>query len=276
MACRVGWLCVLAGLSAFVGCASWQSRHEIKLPATNTVQLDQLIVHSNSPLPAKHRLLEELNSLREAVNGKLTLPPSDEKIHVYLFSEAAELRTYVQKNYPGFPDRRAMFIESDTQLEVYAFWGDRVAEDLRHEVAHGYLHSVVPRIPLWLDEGLAEYYEVPRGSRGLNQGHVRQIIEAFKAGWQPNMVRLESLESAAKMDQRDYAEAWAWAHWMLETSPERLALIRAYLADVRSLGPAEPLSSRLAKVEADPNRKFNEYVTALAKTFEMKPIEAAK
>ncbi len=200
MACRVGWLCVLAGLSAVVGCASWQNRHEIKLPATNTVQLDQLIVYSNSPLPAKHRLLEELNSLREAVNSKLALPPSDEKIHVYLFAEAAELRTYVQKHYPGFPDRRAMFIETDTQLEVYAFWGDRVAEDLRHEVAHGYLHSVVPRIPLWLDEGLAEYYEVPRGSRGLNQGHVRQIIEAFKAGWQPNMVRLENLESAAKMD----------------------------------------------------------------------------
>ncbi len=63
---------------------------------------------------------------------------------------------------------------------------------------------------------------------------------------------------------------------MLETSPERLSLIRAYLADVRSLLPAEPLSSRLAKVEADPNRKFNEYVTALAKTLEMKPVEGAK
>ena len=105
------------------GLRSWQSRHEIKLPATNTVQLDQLIVYSNSPLPAKHRLLEELNSLREAVNSKLALPPSDEKIHVYLFSEAAELRTYVQKHYPGFPDRRAMFIETDTQLRGVCLLG---------------------------------------------------------------------------------------------------------------------------------------------------------
>jgi Protein of unknown function (DUF1570) len=276
MACRVIWFVVLVGLSAVAGCASWQNRHEIKLPASNTVELDQLVVHSNSPLPAKHRLLDELNNLRGAVNDKLGLPPSDEKIHVYLFSEAGQLRTYVQRNYPGFPERRAMFIESDTKLEVYAFWGDRVAEDLRHEVAHGYLHSVVPRIPLWLDEGLAEYYEVPRGSRGLNEGHVRQIIESFKSGWEPNMVRLENLESAAKMDQRDYAEAWAWAHWLLETSPERLALVRGYLADVRSIGPAESLSSRLTKLEPDPNRKFNEHVTALSKALGMKPAEVAK
>jgi uncharacterized protein DUF1570 len=266
MTARVPIVVFVIGVSAVLGCASWRVRHPGELPVTNRMQLDQLVVYSDSPLPARHRLLEELNSLRAAVNGKLALPPSDEKIHVYLFAEAARLRTYVKAHYPGFPDRRAMFIESDTRLEVYAFWGDRVAEDLRHEVAHGYMHSVVPRIPLWLDEGLAEYFEVPRASQGLNDGHVRQLVEAFATGWQPNLIRLETLESAAKMDQRDYAESWAWAHMLLETTPQRLALLRAFLSDMRTSDSNEPLSSRLSKVEPQTTQRLHEHVTALGKT----------
>ena len=73
---------------------------------------------------------------------------------------------YLTRNFPSVPSRRAFFLETDTRLAVYAHWSDRVAEDLRHEVAHGYLHSVVPGLPLWLDEGLAEYFEVPRGQNG--------------------------------------------------------------------------------------------------------------
>jgi len=242
---------LLAAMTALGGCANWRTRGATAggLPTSNRMDFEQLVVYSNSPLPAKHRLLAELDSQRAAVNGKLALPPSDEKIHVYLFGEAALLHTYVHAHWPDFPDRRAMFIETDTRLEVYAYWGDRVAEDLRHEVAHGYLHSVVPRIALWIDEGLAEYFEVPPGRLGLNDGHVVQLADELKTGWQPNLVRLENLPSAAEMNQRDYAEAWAWAHLLLETTPDRLAMLQAYLSDVRTGGSSEPMSSRLAKAE---------------------------
>jgi hypothetical protein len=73
---------------------------------------------------------------------------------------------FLSKRFPSVPSRRAFFVESDTRLAVYAHWSDRVGEDLRHEVAHGYLHSMVQGLPLWLDEGLAEYFEVPRGNNG--------------------------------------------------------------------------------------------------------------
>ena len=120
-------------------------------------------------------------------------------------------------------------VESDTRLMVYAFWGDHVAEDLRHEVAHGYLHAVVRNLPLWLDEGLAEYFEVPRGSRGLNKPHVEELRSSLDRGWQPDLRRLESLQSVDQMTQLDYAEAWAWVHYLLETSPEHAEFLRSYL-----------------------------------------------
>ena len=56
------------------------------------------------------------------------------------------------KEFPDFPQRRAIFVETDAQLAVYAHWGPHVAEDLRHETAHGYLHSSTSHLPVWLDE----------------------------------------------------------------------------------------------------------------------------
>ena len=130
------------------------------------------------------------------------------------------------RNFPNVPSRRAFFLETDTRLAVYAHWSDRVAEDLRHEVAHGYLHSVVPGLPLWLDEGLAEYFEVPRGQNGLNQPHVELLSDMVEHdGWQPNLTGWRSLTDAAQMDQRDYAESWAWVYFMLHSPPERREML---------------------------------------------------
>jgi hypothetical protein len=227
------------------------------------VVLDQLWVYSDFYLPQRHRLLDELKVQRGTLSAKLALPTSDEPVYVYLFSTAEQFRKFVNKNYPEFPTRRAFFVESDTRLMVYAYWGDRVAEDLRHEVAHGYLHSVVPSIPLWLDEGLAEYFEVPHGHQGLNRPHLQEIANAQAKGWEPDLRRLESLASASDMTQLDYAEAWAWAHFLLETTPERQQLLRAYLQSLQQEGVPEPVSTKLRGLHLDYERKLVDYLAWL-------------
>ncbi len=161
-ASRLRVACVCAAV-VFCGCATYISKSPLPaLPDGHDVVLDQLVVHSNFELPGQHRLLQELNAQRADVSNRLGLPISDEPIHVYLFADAGRFGEFMQLRFPTFPHRRAFFVETDTQLSVYAHWGDRVAEDLRHEVAHGYLHAVVQNLPLWLDEGLAEYFEVAR------------------------------------------------------------------------------------------------------------------
>ncbi len=165
---------VCAVVLALGGCRlPW--RTYLVLPARYNVTREQLIVHSDFALPANHRLLEELAARRYDLQELLGLPMADEPIHIYLFDTSDEFRTFVGLYHPNFPARRAFFLETDTRLQVYAQWGDRVAEDLRHEVTHGYLHSVVPNMPLWLDEGLAEYAEGPRGGHGLNASHLELL-----------------------------------------------------------------------------------------------------
>lgn len=259
---RLAAAAALLMLSA--GCSVWHRNGGGNLPQATSTVLDQLTVYSDSSLPQRHRLLEELNTQRQLLCNKLNLTHSDKHIHVYLFGSAKELKGFIRQRHPDFPDRRAFFVETDTRLAVYAYWGDRVAEDLRHEVAHGYLHSMVPHLPLWIDEGLAEFFEVPRGDRGFNVRHVREIQAAQSAGWHPDLRRLERLQSAADMNQMDYAEAWLWAHFLLESTPERLELLRGYLQALRSEETPTPVSQRLRELHLDYEKKLAEHLATIS------------
>jgi hypothetical protein len=254
---------LLALMAAWPGC-SGLSQNLPALPARYAVVSEQLQVHSDFPLPQHHRLLDELRLLRGTVQTTLDLPSSDEPVHVYLFEDDDRFQAFLKQHYPEFPARRAFFVKTDTVLAVYAHWGDRVAEDLRHEVAHGYLHAALPDIPLWLDEGLAEYFEVPRGEAGLNRPHVDLLVaQAKAAAWQPDLRRLERLTSAADMTQTDYAESWAWVHMMLEGGGPPRELLLRYLKSLRQPGPVEPLSAQLARLGRPPEQMVSEHLARL-------------
>lgn len=253
---------ILACLLLIAGCATTWTKPQLDLPDRYTIVRDQLVIHCDFQVPARHRLLDELSARREDLRRELAYASSDEPIHVYLFEDADRFREVVLEERPEFPNRRAFFVESDTRLEVYAHWGGYVGEDLRHEVTHAYLHSVLPNIPLWLDEGLAEYFEVPRGRHGLNHDHLNRIVARPPVEPKgavtpptspreslyrlPDLARLESLPANQFLPQDDYAECWAWVHFLLESSSETKLLLREYLYRLHVDGSTVPLSSRMA------------------------------
>ena len=244
------------------GCATIWTKPPLDLPDRYTIVRDQLVIHCDFEVPARHRLLDELSARREDLRRELAYASSDEPIHVYLFEDADRFHEFVREERPDFPNRRAFFVETDTRLEVYAHWGGYVGEDLRHEVTHAYLHSVLPSIPLWLDEGLAEYFEVPRGRQGLNRDHLSRVVAKPAVGEggvvvtpvnprdalyrTPDLTRLESLHSDQFLPQDDYAECWAWVHFLLQSTPEAKLLLREYLYRLHVDGSTVPLSSRMA------------------------------
>ncbi len=248
---------LLLAAPALVGCMTLQryNGHSAEsLPTDHLLMLGQLVVHSDFPLAEDHRLLLELQNLRGDVLNELQLPSSNEPIQVYLFETTEELQRFARARYPNFPERRAFFLESDTRLAVYAYWGDRVAEDLRHEVAHGYLHASIPRIPLWLDEGLAEYFEITRGEQGLNRPHVEELRAALAVGqWKPDLSRLQKLTDGGGLRQIDYAESWLWTHWLLHSTPQGKATLQTYLRSLRGQPEQElDLAAALSQQFPDP------------------------
>lgn len=239
--------------------------HQLPTPEVHELPAGQLVFHSDFELPREHRLVRELILERDDICTTLGIPATDEPIHVYLFHNADRYQDYLVRNFPTVPSRRAFFLETDTRLTVYAHWSDRVAEDLRHEIAHGYLHAALPNLPVWIDEGLAEYFEVPRGLGGLNQPHVALLSDSIKEDhWQPNLRRLESLTESAQMNQRDYAESWAWVYFMLHSPPEKRELLTNYLADLRAKGSAQTISVRLAALKVSPEEPLTKYIATLS------------
>jgi len=259
-------------VAAAVGCASGVLERSAALPVRHAVVLDQLVIHSDTRMTKQDRLFDELRALRETIKSTLALQLSSEPIHVYLFENESRFKSYLHKIYPDFPDRRAFFVQQEHSLAVYAHRGDRVAEDLRHEVTHGYLHASFPSIPLWLDEGLAEYFETPRGDSGLNRPHLELLTTLMaRDGWRPNLSRLEQFTNAADMKQADYAESWAWVHLMLESIPQRREMLQNFLRTMRRDGPPEPLSAYVASALPQPDALLIEHLNQLAKKHQANP-----
>jgi hypothetical protein len=252
---------VLCSLLVVSGCRGFP-RPNI-LPTAHQVPAEQLVFHSDFKMAANDPLIRKLTDERAEICTTLALSGSSQPIHVYLFRDAESYGQFLARRFPNVPARRAFFVESEGGLMVYAYRSERVGEDLRHEVAHGYLHSMVPGLPLWLDEGLAEYFEVPEGSDGLNPPHVALLGDLMQHNhWQPNLGRLATLTDAGQMDQRDYAEAWAWVYYLLHSEAENRSLLLEYLADLRSKQIVEPLPARLAARNAEPQTSLAEFLMA--------------
>lgn len=235
-----------SGLPGGMAASMMGSGADSGLPTRSEVAAGQLVIHADFQIAGQHRLVRELDTLRVDVSQELGLPISDEPVHLYLFDSTARYDAFVARQYPTFPARRAFFVETDTTLSVFAVWQERVAEDLRHETTHGYVHAVVPAVPLWLDEGIAEFFETPRNERGLHHGHVAHLAGRLLEGtWRPDLERLDALGSPGEMSQDHYAEAWCWVHWLLRTTPERRELLQNYLVAIRRDPDTPPLSTVL-------------------------------
>jgi len=254
---------LLAIALAFSGCQAVD--RPIALPVKHQVKCEQLLVLSDFKLQKDHELIRELSTLREQEAQLLELPLHRDPVVVYLFNNETEYRKYMAVTYPKLPPRSAYFVGSSTELAVFTHWGQSVREDLRHEYTHGLLHSAMKRVPLWLDEGLAEYFEVSGPQPGrINREYATKLSALLAQGWRPNLKRLEGLGDDAQMRRSDYQEAWAWVHFMLHGSPEAKHVLLSYLKDLRNIPDPKPISKRLAVECPDFQERSMSYMARLA------------
>lgn len=259
--------CGLTGLSLLAGCHSTRKNADLQtvsLPGRHSVQADQLVLLSDFRIDYNHEVIVDLKELRGDVLDVLELQPSDRPVVVYLFENEQLYYDYLKSTWPMLPYRRAYFFGNSYELAVYTSWGDKVQEDLRHEFTHGILHSTLRTVPLWLDEGIAEYFEEAGEEPGtIKRKAVERLSLALSNGWKPNLKRLESLREVADMGQSDYEESWAWIHFLLHGDPAVRQTLINYLANLRTTLNPEPLSNRLDETMLTADDRFASYVASL-------------
>src|SRR5262245_60900037 len=239
------------------------------LPSKHTLRIAQFYFFADFKLDPDHPIFRELGDLRDQVYRELQLTSANNLIHVYLFEDRERYDRFMKSRYPDLPSRRAFFVAqpraigAGDELLVYTFWGDRVRQDLRHELTHALLHSVLKDVPLWLDEGLAEFFELPPGNDGLNPQHLEQLR---KGPFAPDLARLERMHQVSDMAPAEYREAWAWVHLMLRGPAEGRAVLLAYLQQLRTNPAPGPLQPRLTAALPGLADAFEMHLGQLART----------
>lgn len=190
----------------------------------------------------------ELTAVADDVSNVLQIRQSDVKVHVVLFGTEREYQRYMRAYFPQLPQRRALFIQDRGPGMLFAHWSAQVGEDLRHEVAHALINASGQELPLWLDEGIAEYFEAPSGNRFAGSGHLKEVVQRTERGWIPRLDELDQIDALADFTTAHYRDSWSWIHFMLHRNrPARRILVR-YLSDVRSGAEAMPLAKQLRRL----------------------------
>jgi len=252
---------VAAFLLLATGCATIGDRGQPLVPTQFQTRTGPYIVFTNYALPVEEGVVKQLVDLQSQIEATLgfRVEAGEHPIEVYILADRKSFEHFLTFYYPDLPQRRAFFIAQANRRVVYTFKGDRLEEDIRHEATHALLNLALGEIPLWLDEGLAEFFEVSNPT-GLNREHLARLPQDIKEGWSPSLERLEALKSVRRLSPRDYRESWAWVHFLLNSSGDGRAALLAYVGDLRGSGEAKPLSTRLSSSPTERGTVLTAYI----------------
>jgi len=201
-------------------------------------------------------LFQDLAQLQTDLVRTLGVRPAREPIALYLFRDESGYRKYLARFLPEVPYRRALYVKRDGAGMVFAYYSRQFDVDVRHECTHALLHAALPMVPLWLDEGLAEYFEVAPPERAYASPHLASIRWYVRLGILPRLEALEGKGDISELGGAEYRNAWAWTHFMLHGPPEAHDELVRFLGDIQASTPPGLMSRRLPQRIANPPRRF--------------------
>jgi tetratricopeptide (TPR) repeat protein len=184
---------------------------------------------------------EDLERLRDALSQLspgLTLS-SPIPTYIFVFRDAPSFQAY-QRTYNGKPlDSGGYFL--GRQLANYvAINGDQHGEErvvIYHEYLHYLMHNNFASFPLWLNEGLAEYYstfQVAKDEARIGQPITEHVFWLRQHTFIPLATLFAVNERSPEYNESSrrggfYAESWALVHYLISGSPERRQQAAEYL-----------------------------------------------
>ncbi|QEH37904.1 hypothetical protein OJF2_64960 [Aquisphaera giovannonii] len=238
---------VLAIAAIQAGCATMGERGVSLVPTKYQVRTGPFLIFSNSPIPADSPAVRCLHALEGDLQARLGYRDRGDQdpVEIYVLNDREAYTHFLKFYYPELPPRRAFFLAQGDRRVVYTFLSDRLEEDLRHESTHALARGYYGDLPLWLDEGLAEYFESRPDPAGRDE-HMSRLPGDLRSGWTPDLARLEALKDIHEMTPRDYREAWGWVHLMLDGDPPQRTILLDYLDAARSGGRRPSFAQALA------------------------------
>lgn len=228
--------------------------------ATTEARRGPFVARADFDLATIENELATLDALVAEMRSTLRLPEFREKVVVRIFRDEATWREFHRQNFGGAPYRRAMydrknylFDRDDAPGRVYLCLNPKFDKDMRHECAHAILGAALGRsVPIWLDEGIAEYYEASPEERATNPVWFDRAAERLRRGDFSSLESLEKIAGIEGMPSVKYCDSWAWVAWFLNGPEAVRDVLPQYLNEVgaRKLFASKP-SKRLKAIAQD-------------------------
>ena len=152
--------------------------------------------------------------------------------------------TPFKPTYQGKPRAVAGFFAAGANINYILMQSGGAGVDriVFHEYAHLIVSNVMSNAPIWLNEGLAEFYSTfklmdggRRAQLGLAIGeHLQRLRSAGRVPL-PELLKVDARSPLYNEEARAsvfYAESWALTHMILNGQPSRVAELSAYLRNV--------------------------------------------
>lgn len=211
------------------------------------------------------------------------------RMAVRLFASGEDIAKRMGKNanrpsYPGLysPGEKELWLDGRGS-------DDDLFRIIRHEGFHQFLaFHFGNRVPDWLNEGLAQYFEGNRLESGkirlgwASADAVRSLDDRWAKPLRPKIAWLIAADYDAFHKTGDewtnYATAWLLCAWLVEDAPNGPAILTGYLDDL-ARDPKAPFASRLGdpeKVEAALRAKLDAMLKRWEETGEKDSIPPPK
>ncbi len=187
--------------------------------------------------------LEALESLLGALNpDQSVLSP---RAQVIVFAHDATFARYAPLTAGERPAPVSGFFLSHPHgdfVVVSAAAEPDVRRVLYHEVLHRFVRHHLPEAPLWLNEGLAEFYstlEVEHGAAWVGRQVVDHVVRLQRGPRRPlaDLLAMASdahAEDDTVQESAFYAESWALVHYLLVAEDGGRAAVARYAGRLRA------------------------------------------
>jgi len=175
------------------------------------------------------------------------------KFRVYLFSGESNFQRYAEDVFGGGHVSAAGLYSP--VLKQLLIWNlpdrEEMFNTVQHEGFHQYLDRMMPDPPVWLNEGMASYFEhveYVKGKWKEGQKDHYHISVLRKQGLMPlsQYVRLGNREfRTEEFEARNYAQGWLLTHYLRNSNRKNLELFREVFTELCSAENGQACVDRL-------------------------------
>ena len=210
-------------------------------------QIGPFVCRSTFPIEQAANDLQAIRGLENELRRVLATRACRETVDVLLLRNSWEHERFIKVYHPQAPKRRALYAKQGERATVYVYQHKELAIDLRHECTHALLHQDLPMVPLWLDEGIAEYFEPAPLDRPRGPSHLGALRWDLRLGRMRTLSELETKYELRELRDIDIRFSWAWTHFMLHGPQEASNQLWQFFSSLRKNEPPGLLSERLAR-----------------------------